>query len=309
MYLTIKQTSEKWNISEQDILNLINQNKIYGFIKEDNEYKIPMDLDNPLDLVGVDLLELIDKRMKIIKSFTAFEEHELNCINKDFAIEYAYNSNAIEGNTLSLREVYLIFKGMVIDNKPLQEHLDIIGHKQAFEYILDLIENKHSLLTEDEIKKIHNLVLIHDWRNAGVYRNVPVVISDSKHDVANVYMIQTKIQQLLDWYNNSIEHIIKKIAKFHLDFEAIHPFIDGNGRTGRLLINFELMKNGYYPINIKYINRNLYYQAFDDYYCKNDLSTMLNLIANYELLRINYFIRIFSDREKLIKQREEENNK
>ncbi|MBY7705293.1 hypothetical protein JIY74_34750 [Vibrio harveyi] len=121
-----------------------------------------MDLDNPLDLVGVDLLELIDKRMKIIKSFTAFEEHELNRINKDFAIEYTYNSNAIEGNTLSLREVYLIFKRMVIDNKPLQEHLDIIGHKQAFEYILDLIENKHSLLTEDEIKKIHNLVLIHD---------------------------------------------------------------------------------------------------------------------------------------------------
>ncbi|EOA07572.1 Hypothetical protein, probable Fic family protein [Mycoplasma yeatsii 13926] len=305
MYLTIKQTSDKWNISEQKILDLINQNKIYGFIKENNEYKIPMDLDNPLDLIGVDLLELIDKRMKIIESFTPLEEHELNRINNDFAIEYAYNSNAIEGNTLSLREVYFIFKGMVIDTKPLKDHLDVIGHKQAFEYVLDLIENKHSLLTEEEIKKIHNLILIHDWRNAGVYRNVPVVIFGSKHDVADVYMIQAKMEQLLDWYYNSNEHIIKKIAKFHLDFEAIHPFIDGNGRTGRLLINFELMKNGYYPIDIKYINRNLYYQAFDDYHSKNDLSTMLNLIANYELLRINYFIRILSDREKLIKQIEE----
>ncbi|WP_329777080.1 Fic family protein [Mycoplasma capricolum] len=163
------------------------------------------------------------------------------------------------------------------------------------------LANKNIKINQKNIKDIHNLVLMNNRVNAGVYRNIPVFISGAKHDVTQPYMIESKIEQLLDWYHNSNEHIIKKIAKFHLDFQTIHPFIDGNGRTGRLIINLELMKNGFYPIDIKYVNRNLYYKAFDDYHLNNDMSTMINLIATYELMRLNFFIRVFKEREMTFK--------
>ncbi|WP_434324657.1 Fic family protein [Mycoplasma capricolum] len=301
MFISIQKASKKWKISENEILRLIEENKILGYIKEDDEYKIPLDLDNPLDLLEVDLLELVDKRKKIVDSYKPLTKEEARRLYEDFLIEYTYNTNAIEGSTLTQRETYLVLKrGITIDQKPLQYHLDAINHKEAFWFMVDLA-NKNIKINQKNIKDIHNLVLMNNRVNAGVYRNIPVFISGAKHDVTQPYMIESKLEQLLGWYHNSNEHIIKKIAKFHLDFETIHPFIDGNGRTGRLIINLELMKNGFYPIDIKYANKNLYYKAFDDYHLNNDMSTMINLIATYELMRLNFFIRVFKEREMTFK--------
>ncbi|QVJ96907.1 Fic family protein [Mycoplasma mycoides] len=305
MYISLQEASEKWKISEEDILKLIKDNKILGYIKENNEYKIPLDLDNPLDLLDTDLLKLIDDRKKIIDSYRPLSKEETKRLYEEFLIDYTYNTNAIEGSTLTQRETYLILKkGVTIDGKSLQYHFDAIGHQEAFWLMVDLA-NKDTKISQRDIKDIHNLVLMSNRSNAGVYRKIPVYISGSKHSVAQPYLIEPKLEQLLNWYHNSNEHIIKKIAKFHLDFEAIHPFIDGNGRTGRLIINLELMKNGFYSIDIKFTNRNLYYQAFDDYHTKKDMSTMINLIANYELMRLNFFIRIFKEKEMALKENNE----
>ena len=97
------------------------------------------------------------------------------------------------------------------------------------------------------------------------------------------YLIGPKMEQLLYDFAASTEHIVTKLARFHIEFEGIHPFIDGNGRTGRLLVNLELMKAGYPPIDIKFTDRMRYYSAFDEYHTKGSLEAMEMLFAEYLL--------------------------
>ena len=106
------------------------------------------------------------------------------------------------------------------------------------------------------------------------------------------YLIIPKMEELLWDYSENKEHIVTKLARFHIEFEGIHPFIDGNGRTGRLLVNLELMKAGYPPINIKFTDRISYYNAFDEYYVKHNLSAMENLFAKYINERLDLYLNI-----------------
>jgi len=220
---------------------------------------------------------------------------ELKRLREEFMIEHTYHSNAIEGNTLTLRETALILQeGVTIAEKPLKDHLDVIGYKDAFEYIISLIAPECPL-TESIIRQIHSLVLMDDAANRGIYRSVPVRILGALHEPPQPYLIAPQMEALLRDYTVQKQqtHIIEKVSEFHLRFEGIHPFIDGNGRTGRLILNFELMKAGLLPVNIKFSDRRKYYDCFDAYYGEqHNAEPLVHLISSYEKEELERYLAI-----------------
>lgn len=247
MYITVKQAAEKWGISERRIRVLCAQGKINGAYQEGRGWKIPIDAEKPADgryKSKESILLIIDKKKKELDTRRPLTEGEIARLNEEFVVEYTYNTNAIEGNTLTLRETDLVLKGLTIDKKPLKDHMEAVGHKEAFDYVRELVKDNIPL-SENIIKQIHFLVLADKKDDRGVYRRIPVRIMGAAHEPVQPYLIQPKMEQLLIDFKNSNEHIVTKLARFHIEFEAIHPFIDGNGRTGRLLVNLELMKAGY----------------------------------------------------------------
>ena len=294
MYMTVKQAAEKWGISDRRIRVLCSEGKISGAYQEGRNWKIPMDADKPADgryKSKESILSQIDRKKRELDNKRPLTEGEAARLNEEFIVEYTYNSNAIEGNTLTLRETDLVLRGLTINQKPLKDHMEAIGHKEAFEFVRELVKNNEPI-SERIVKQIHYLVLADKKDDRGVYRRVPVRIMGAQHEPVQPYLIEPKMEQLLQNFNESTEHIVTKLARFHIEFEGIHPFIDGNGRTGRLLVNLELMKAGYPPIDIKFTDRLSYYNAFDVYYVKHDLSAMENLFAGYINSRLDSYLKI-----------------
>lgn len=301
MYITVKQAAEKWKISERRIRTLCEEGKINGAYQEGRGWKIPIDAEKPIDRrykSKESLLSIIDKKKKELDARSPLTKGEIARLKEEFIVEYTYNSNAIEGNTLTLKETDLVLRGITIDKKPLKDHIEAVGHKEAFDYVSELVKDNVPM-SESIIKKIHFLVLADKKYDRGVYRRIPVRIMGASHEPVQPYLIEPKMQQLLIDYNESEEHIITKLARFHIEFETIHPFIDGNGRTGRLLVNLELMKAGYPPIDIKYMDRFAYYNAFDEYHVNHNLSAMENLFAKYIDERLDMYLKILKDKNNL----------
>lgn len=292
MYITVKEAAQKWGISDRRVRTLCAEGKISGAFQQGRGWKIPIDAVKPIDSrykSAPSLLLQIEEKKKELDLKRPLTAGEAARLNEEFIVEYTYNSNAIEGNTLTLRETDMVLRGLTIDKKPLKDHMEAVGHKEAFEFISDLVK-ENVPLTERTIKQIHYLVLADKKDDRGVYRRVPVRIMGAKHEPVQPYLIEPKLTELLLKYSASDENMITKLARFHIEFEGIHPFIDGNGRTGRLLVNLELMKAGYPPIDIKFTDRIAYYNAFDEYHEKNNLSAMEKLFAGYVNERVNMYL-------------------
>lgn len=297
MYMTVKQASEKWGISDRRVRILCSEGKILGVIREGRSWKIPADAKKPEDgryKTTKNLLAMIDRKKLELDSRRPLTEGEVERLTEEFVVEYTYNSNAIEGNTLTLRETDMVLRGLTIDRKPLKDHMEAVGHKEAFEFVQDLVKDQVPL-SESIIRQIHYLVLADKKDDRGVYRRIPVKIMGAKHEPVQPYLIQPKMEQLLESYRNSTEHIIPRLARFHIEFEEIHPFIDGNGRTGRLLVNLELMKAGYPPIDIKFTDRMVYYNAFDEYHVKHKPDAMEKLFAKYVNMRLDRYLLMLEE--------------
>lgn len=294
MHISVKQAAEKWSISDRRVRVLCSEGKIPGSYQDGRGWKIPADAAKPEDgryRSAESMLNMIERKKKELDNRRPLTEGEAERLGEQFIVEYTYNSNAIEGNTLTLRETDLVLRGLTVDQKPLKDHMEAVGHKEAFEFVSELTK-KNVPLSESIIKQIHYLVLADKKDDRGVYRRVPVRIMGAKNEPVQPYLIQPKMEQLMAAYAENKEHIVTKLARFHLEFESIHPFIDGNGRTGRLLVNFEFMKAGFPPIDIKFTDRIAYYKAFDEYHVKHSISAMENLFSRYINERLDMYLKI-----------------
>ena len=145
MFMTAKEASEKWGITDRRIRVLCAEGKISGAYQEGRGWKIPVDAEKPADArfkSRESLIEIVDRKKAELDKCRPLTEGEVARLNEEFAVEYTYNSNAIEGNTLTLRETDMVLRGLTIDQKPLKDHLEVIGHKDAFDYISELVKEK-----------------------------------------------------------------------------------------------------------------------------------------------------------------------
>ncbi|KJS20508.1 MAG: cell division protein Fic [Clostridiaceae bacterium BRH_c20a] len=207
----------------------------------------------------------IDYLKESINQHRPFSKRLTDSLHEKLIVEWTYNSNAIEGNTLTLSETKVVLEGITIGGKSMVEHLETINHREAILFVEDLVSNKEPL-SEWSIRNIHALVQREiDNINAGRYRTENVVISGAKHIPPKHYEVGDLMQRLITEYQNEWGelHSIVRATLLHGEFVKIHPFIDGNGRTSRLLLNFELIKNGYTPIIIKKEDQAKYYDVLD----------------------------------------------
>lgn len=259
---------------------------------------IPENAQKPLDgrrsRAGV-LAEIEQKRDRL-NAMRPLTPGEVKRLQEEFMVEFTYNSNAIEGNTLTLKETAMVLDGMTIDQKPLKDHLEAVGHRDAFLYIQDIAKQELPL-SEFVIKNIHSLVLMNQPEDKGIYRKIPARIMGAYTEPVQPYLIEPKMTELLaaNEERKITMSVIERIARFHLEFEGIHPFIDGNGRTGRLIMNLDLIRNGYPAINVKFADRKKYYDAFDTYYRDGNAEAMTDLIAEYVNERLDEYLEILTE--------------
>ncbi len=213
----------------------------------------------------MDYKKLTEKK-KILDKHRPFDAALVKNLEEWFRIELTYTSNAIEGNTLSRAETALVVeKGLTIGGKSIIEHLEATNHAAALDFVKEQIKRKTFDLREKDILKIHEIILDRiDKENAGIYRRVPVRISGSAVVLPNPRKVQTLMDEFFSWLENEKKmHAVELAAEAHYRFVTIHPFIDGNGRTARLLMNMILMMKGFPPAIIRKNDRLAYIKSLE----------------------------------------------
>lgn len=230
------------------------------------------------------ILNEIDTLKSKLDQFIPFDSIK---IAQALELEYTFESNRIEGNTLTLRETDLVInKGQTISGKSMREHLEAINHQEAIAFIKNLMD-KNTPINERDVLSIHNLILRGiNPAEAGRYRSVQVMIKDSSHTPPQPSMVSKEMEDYFIWYetNKNTLHPIVLAAEMHERLATIHPFIDGNGRTSRLIMNLILIQHGYAIANIRgdYDSRMRYYNALETAQTKNNNEDFLLFVAQTE---------------------------
>ena len=289
-YISIKEASEKWKISDSRIRLLCREGRIEGAIKIGRNWAIPFDAVKPIDgretikkeYLGLEYdFNTIDSLKEKIDKYRPFSKQLAESLHEKLVVEWTYNSNAIEGNTLTMYETKVVLEGITVGGKTMVEHLETINHRDAILFIEDLVSNMEPI-SEWNIRNIHSIILKEiDNKNAGIYRKENVVISGAKHIPPKYYEITDLMQELIEEYYNNWEgfHPVVRATLLHGEFVKIHPFVDGNGRTARLLLNFELMRYGYPPIIIKNEDRAKYYDVLDIAHTTMNYKPFIKLVS------------------------------
>lgn len=215
----------------------------------------------------INFLKRLDAQKIQLDTYRPIPTHQVKSIKESLDLEWTYNSNGIEGNTLTLVETKVVLQdGLTIAGKSLREHFEAVNHKEAIEFVEDLAVPDYSLYKRD-ILEVQALVLDKiDPAISGVYRSGAVRILGANFTPPDALLIDEYMDDLIHWYNTDAKklHPIVRASMFHHRFVWIHPFFDGNGRSARLLFNLLLMSEGYPPAIILKVDRKKYYAALND---------------------------------------------
>jgi Fic family protein len=227
------------------------------------------------------ILERIEIKKKQLAKLRPLPQAVLKRLKSELAIEWTYNSNAIEGNTLTLQETRLVLEqGITIKGRNLREHFEVKNHEKAIHLVEELARPKYTL-NEKDIFSIHSLVLENiESEFAGRYRNGQVRILGANFIPPNFVKVSALMKELVIYTNDNPDKVnqVELISRFHHRFVWIHPFFDGNGRTARLLMNLLFLKFGYPPAIILKNNRKQYYRSLNQAN-KGDYKEFVLLIA------------------------------
>ncbi|MCI8434686.1 MAG: Fic family protein [Clostridia bacterium] len=266
----------------------------------------------------IDIIGEIGNSYALMKKVRPLTASELKYFNNEFSISASHNSNAIEGNTFTFDETKLLIeKGIVTGAHSLRESEDIVGYKQAFDFLYESVKEKKPI-TEEFIKQVHGFVLRGD-EEAGKYRTIQNYVGNMTRIVytpcpptqvpekmkAYVAEVQTDCKhnaELAEQGQFNWVELFHNLAKHHIEFENMHPFVDGNGRTGRLLLIYEMISLGLLPVDVRYEERDRYYAAISSYRDKEKYSTriesktegMAKLLAESELASMKIWLSIYS---------------
>lgn len=263
------------------------------------EEEIKLNKKSSERLISKTLQSVLDEINILKLKLDQYRQYDSYRISQALELEYTFESNRIEGNTLTLRETDLVInEGLTISGKSMREHLEAINHQEAIAYIKHLMEKK-TVINEREVLSIHNLILrgIHP-EDAGRYRKVQVMIKGSTYMPPQPYMVAKDMEDFFIWYEthkNSL-HPVVLAAEMHERLVTIHPFIDGNGRTSRLIMNLILLQHGYIIANIKgdYENRMQYYQSLETAQVHSNKEDFLLFIAQIEKESLERYITIIA---------------
>ncbi|WP_288407773.1 Fic family protein [uncultured Herbaspirillum sp.] len=231
-------------------------------------------------------LAAVDAEQARLDAARPLSPHTVASLREKLMLEWTYHSNAIEGNTLTLRETKVVLEGITVGGKSLREHFEAINHRDAILLVEQIVADQEPL-SERHIKDLHSRVLKGvDAEQAGRYRRENVVIAGASSTPPDFLHLNDEMRHLLDWYQQADTlHPVARAAQLHTRFVKIHPVVDGNGRTGRLLLNLELMKSGYPPAVIHKEDRLAYYDALDEA-CLNANHDAITALVAESVLRL-----------------------
>ena len=240
----------------------------------------------------MDFERISAKKIKYEQNKSKINSVTLSSYEMDFELRFTHNSTAIEGNTLTLMETKVVLEdGVSIGGKELREIYEVVNHKKAYEYVKKCIaENKP--LTENIVKDLH-AILTENIIVGGIYRNQEVRISGAGFTppAGNEMYVQIKSFYEDLKYKKDLNPI-ELAAWTHAEFVRIHPFVDGNGRTSRLLMNYQLMINGYLPVSVDKEDRLDYYNALEQYAAHGNLEPFADFVAELEEKQLDEYLKL-----------------
>jgi Fic family protein len=244
----------------------------------------------------------IEEKLELLNSYRPLPEPAVRRLKEQFEIEMTYNSNAIEGNCLTLKETYLVInEGITIKGKPLKDHLEARSHKEALDYLYEFVEkDKRNTISEVFIRSLNQIVMRDiDKEWAGKYRNSLVLIGGADRKPPEAIDVPDMMRKLVAWFNVNRKklHQVELASILHHKLVSIHPFFDGNGRTSRLMMNVVLMQAGFPLVAILKNDRKRYYRTLNQA-DKGNCRPFVNFIAQAVERTIDISLKVLTPQRK-----------